>query len=169
VNPGDWTLVSGLVINSFISLALIGFILGTKHLFFPHTFKIWGWILRFYFFPLEKNAIHLLRNFEQEGYKIWIFFFSSLSLSLSLSLIFCLFVLFCFWEKVSLCNPGCPGTHSLDQAGLEFEIPLPLPTKCWGSRCVPPLPSFLSFLCFRFSFIMYPWLVWSSLYRPGCH
>ena len=30
----------------------------------------------------------------------------------------CLFV---FRNRVSLCNPGCPGTHSLDQAGLKLS------------------------------------------------
>jgi hypothetical protein len=45
---------------------------------------------------------------------------------------FCLFVflvgfvcLFCFVlffrDRVSLCRPGCPGTHSVDQAGLELR------------------------------------------------
>jgi hypothetical protein len=42
---------------------------------------------------------------------------------------FCLFVLWvifcfdliCFFETVSLCSPGCPGTHSVDQAGLELR------------------------------------------------
>jgi hypothetical protein len=33
--------------------------------------------------------------------------------------LFC-FVLF-FWDRVSLCSPGCPGTHSVDQAGLELR------------------------------------------------
>jgi hypothetical protein len=32
------------------------------------------------------------------------------------------FVLFCFVrDRVSLCSPGCPGTHSVDQAGLELR------------------------------------------------
>jgi hypothetical protein len=35
---------------------------------------------------------------------------SSLSLSLSLLLV--------FRKRVSLCSSGCPGTHSVDQAGL---------------------------------------------------
>jgi hypothetical protein len=26
-------------------------------------------------------------------------------------------------DKVSLCSPGCPGTHSVDQAGLELRNP----------------------------------------------
>ena len=41
---------------------------------------------------------------------------------------------FPFWlfETVSLCSPGCFGTHHVDQAGLELtEIDLPLPPKCW--------------------------------------
>jgi hypothetical protein len=35
--------------------------------------------------------------------------------------LFC-FVLFCFvfLRKVSLCSPGCPETHFVDQAGLEL-------------------------------------------------
>ena len=34
----------------------------------------------------------------------------------------CLFVLFfIFWDRVSLCSPSCPGTHSIDQAGLELR------------------------------------------------
>jgi hypothetical protein len=33
---------------------------------------------------------------------------------------FFLFVCFLFFQdRVSLCSPGCPGTHSVDQAGLE--------------------------------------------------
>jgi hypothetical protein len=31
----------------------------------------------------------------------------------------CLFV--CFRDRVSLCSPGCPGTHFVDQAGLELR------------------------------------------------
>jgi hypothetical protein len=40
----------------------------------------------------------------------------------------CLFVCFCFCfcffvfrDRVSLCSPGCPGAHSVDQAGLELR------------------------------------------------
>jgi hypothetical protein len=28
-----------------------------------------------------------------------------------------------FWDRVSLYSPGCPGTHSVDQAGLELRNP----------------------------------------------
>jgi hypothetical protein len=34
-------------------------------------------------------------------------------------------------DRVSLYSPGCPGTHSVDQAGLELRIHLCLPPKCW--------------------------------------
>ena len=37
--------------------------------------------------------------------------------------VFCLFVCLIdfFRESVSLCNPGCPGTHSVDQAGFKLR------------------------------------------------
>jgi hypothetical protein len=28
-----------------------------------------------------------------------------------------------YGDKVSLCSPGCPGTHSVDQAGLKLRNP----------------------------------------------
>jgi hypothetical protein len=39
-----------------------------------------------------------------------------------------LFLFFGVWclvfrDRVSLCSPGCPGTHSVDQAGLELRNP----------------------------------------------
>jgi hypothetical protein len=39
---------------------------------------------------------------------------------------FVLFLVFGFWrqvfgDRVSLYSPGCPGTHSVDQAGLELR------------------------------------------------
>jgi hypothetical protein len=36
-------------------------------------------------------------------------------------LLVCLIWVFFFQDKVSLCNPGCPGTPSVDQAGLELR------------------------------------------------
>jgi hypothetical protein len=39
---------------------------------------------------------------------------------------FFFFFWFWFWflrDRVSLCSPGCPGTHSVDQAGLELRNP----------------------------------------------
>jgi hypothetical protein len=34
-----------------------------------------------------------------------------------------LFFFFVFRDRVSLSSPGCPGTHSVDQAGLELRNP----------------------------------------------
>jgi hypothetical protein len=31
--------------------------------------------------------------------------------------------LFLFQDRVSLCSPGCPGTHFVDQTGLELRNP----------------------------------------------
>jgi hypothetical protein len=36
---------------------------------------------------------------------------------------FVFFLFFFLCDKVSLCSPGCPGTHSVDQAGLELRNP----------------------------------------------
>jgi hypothetical protein len=36
-----------------------------------------------------------------------------------------------FRDRVSLCSPGSSGTHTVDQAGPNSEICLPLPPKCW--------------------------------------
>jgi hypothetical protein len=33
------------------------------------------------------------------------------------------FVFLVFQDRVSLCSPGCPGTHFVDQAGLELRNP----------------------------------------------
>jgi hypothetical protein len=33
--------------------------------------------------------------------------------------------------KISLCSPGCPETHSVDQADLELRNPPASPPKCW--------------------------------------
>ena len=36
-----------------------------------------------------------------------------------------------FFKTRTLCSTGCPGTHYVDQAGLELtEIHLPLPPEC---------------------------------------
>jgi hypothetical protein len=43
---------------------------------------------------------------------------------------------FFFPNIVSLCSPDCPGTSSVEQAGLELtEIYLLLPPERWDQRC----------------------------------
>jgi hypothetical protein len=42
-------------------------------------------------------------------------------------------------RQVSLCSPGYPGTHYVDQASLKLtEVHLPLPPECWDERRVRP-------------------------------
>jgi hypothetical protein len=87
--------------------------------------------------------------------------------------VFCLFVLvFLFWffrDRVSLCSPGCPRTHSVDQAGLELRNPSAsaslvlglkaCATTAWlGIEFLRPLltlvnPAHLVSACFIFIFI----------------
>jgi hypothetical protein len=37
--------------------------------------------------------------------------------------IFYFFIFLVFRDRVSLCSPGCPGTHFVDQSGLELRNP----------------------------------------------
>jgi hypothetical protein len=55
------------------------------------------------------------------------------------------FVLFCldfFLDRVSLCSPGCPGTHSVDQAGLELRNPPASASRVLGLKACTTMPSF---------------------------
>ena len=47
----------------------------------------------------------------------------------------CLFI--CFRDKVSLCSPGCPGTHSVEQAGLKLKSSACLYLPSAGVKGVP--------------------------------
>jgi hypothetical protein len=51
------------------------------------------------------------------------------------------FVFVCFWDRVSLCSPGCPGTHSVDQAGLELRNPPASASQvhCYLFKCGKPI------------------------------
>jgi hypothetical protein len=40
-----------------------------------------------------------------------------------LLLFFWFLVFWFFWDRVSLYSPGCPGTHFVNQAGLELRNP----------------------------------------------
>jgi hypothetical protein len=57
-----------------------------------------------------------------------------------------------FIDRVSLCRAGCPGTHSVDQTGLEPRDPpasLPLRAGIKGVHC--HLPANLSVFSYGFS------------------
>jgi hypothetical protein len=50
---------------------------------------------------------------------------------------FCLFV---FRDRVSLCSPGCPGTHFVDQAGLELRNPPASASRVLGLKACTTTP-----------------------------
>jgi hypothetical protein len=63
----------------------------------------------------------------------------------------CCFLFFVFWDRVSLCSPGCPGTHFVDQAGLELRnLPASasgdLGLKACATHPPPPTPGAIVFL-----------------------
>jgi hypothetical protein len=65
-----------------------------------------------------------------------------------------LFVLFCFlffvfWDRDSLCSPGCPGTHSVDQADLELRN---LPASASGALGLKACATTPGFFVFGFVF-----------------
>jgi hypothetical protein len=55
---------------------------------------------------------------------LWFVKLGALSFCLLVCFVF-VFLFFCFFflDRVSLCGPGCPGTHFVDQAGLELRNP----------------------------------------------
>jgi hypothetical protein len=48
---------------------------------------------------------------------------------------------FFFRDRVSLCSPVCPGTHSVDQAGLELRNPPASASQVLGLKHAPPRPA----------------------------
>jgi hypothetical protein len=54
------------------------------------------------------------------GVRLHVLFFFLFLFFLRGGVLFCFCFLF-FQDRVSLCIPGCPGTHSVDQAGLQLR------------------------------------------------
>jgi hypothetical protein len=69
------------------------------------------------------------------GYNRMVYFWESTQALFSFKFFLFLFFLFFFFfsvfhDRVSLCSPDCPRTHSVDQAGLELrDLPA---SACWG-------------------------------------
>jgi hypothetical protein len=51
-----------------------------------------------------------------------------------------------FQDRVSLCSPGCPGTHSVDQTGLELRNLPVSASQGLGLKACATTPSENSFL-----------------------
>jgi hypothetical protein len=69
-------------------------------------------------------------------------------------LFFKIFVCLCFvfLDRISLYSPGCPGTHFVDQAGLELRNPPASASQVLGLKACATTPS-LNF--FKKIFIYY--------------
>jgi hypothetical protein len=50
------------------------------------------------------------------------------------------FSYFRFQDRVSLCSPGCPGTHFVDQAGLELRNPPASAFQVLGLKACATIP-----------------------------
>jgi hypothetical protein len=74
-----------------------------------------------------------------------------------ISLTFLLLLLLFFQDSISLCSPGCPGTHFLDQAGLELRNPPASASQVLGLKACATMPSLKMFLIRLLSPIL--WLV----------
>jgi hypothetical protein len=75
-----------------------------------------------------------------------------------LLLLFC-FVLF-FRDRVSLYSPGCPGTHSVDQAGLELRNPPASASRVLGLKACTTMPGSYHSCeghCLRGGYCWYSW------------
>jgi hypothetical protein len=61
----------------------------------------------------------------------------------------CLFVcLFVFRDRVSLHSPGCPGTHSVDQAGLKLRNPPASASRVLGLKVCATMTGGSSHYCY---------------------
>jgi hypothetical protein len=70
---------------------------------------------------------------------------SSVSWSQICELFELLFFFLVFRDRVSLCSPGCPGTHFVDQAGLELRNPPASASRVLGLKACATTPG-LNFL-----------------------
>jgi hypothetical protein len=53
----------------------------------------------------------------------------------------CIFILFYFFETGFFCSPGCPGTHFVDQAGLELKNPPASVSRVLGLKACATTPA----------------------------
>jgi hypothetical protein len=68
-----------------------------------------------------------------------------------------LFVFLFFpWDRVSLYSPGCPGTHFVDQAGLELRNPPASASQVLGLKACATTPSWSCFWCQLLTLNFYP-------------
>jgi hypothetical protein len=64
---------------------------------------------------------------------------------LSLTFLFLFVCVLVFRDRVSLYSSGCPGTHSVDQDGLELRNPPASASQVLGLKACATMPSSLTF------------------------
>jgi hypothetical protein len=80
--------------------------------------------------------------------------------SLGFYLFIYLFILF-FRDRVSLCSPGCPGTHSVDQAGLELRnLPASASQVLGLKACATTARLFIYFYFYFYFILLITWLIY---------
>jgi hypothetical protein len=80
---------------------------------------------------MQAPAVATVAVKEQPGSLVVVFF---------LLLLFFVFVCL-FQDRVSLCSPGCPGTHFVDQAGLKLRNPPASAFQVLGLKVCTTMPS----------------------------
>jgi hypothetical protein len=65
------------------------------------------------------------------------------------SILFIIYLFLVFRDRVSLCSPGCPGTHLVDQAGLELRNPPASASRVLGLKACATTPGFHLIYLFR--------------------
>jgi hypothetical protein len=80
--------------------------------------------------------------------------------------VFCFLFFLVFWDRVSLCSPGCSGTHSVDQAGLELRNPPASASQVLGLKACG-LHFYVHSFCFV-SFCFWGLLLSGSLLGLSC-
>jgi hypothetical protein len=60
---------------------------------------------------------------------------------------FCFLFFFFFQDRVSLISSGCPGTHFVDQTGLELRNPPASASRVLGLKVYATTPGDQGFLC----------------------
>jgi hypothetical protein len=58
-----------------------------------------------------------------------------------------LFFFSVFQDRVSLCSPGCPGTHSVDQAGLKLKNLPASASQVLGLKACATMPGAAAHYC----------------------
>jgi hypothetical protein len=66
-----------------------------------------------------------------------------------------------FRDRISLYSPGCPGTHFVDQAGLELRNPPASASRVLGLKACATMPGLVIYF-FNIKVIQFFFFFWAS-------